>query len=251
VVSGDDPSQFPDAGEPDLIVATPVLQKGPLRDRYLTPLFLPLLAIGVVIFYVLNMSRLFLAGHGTGAVVVAVTVTLLILVGATLLAAAPRMRTSSVGLCMAGVLVLVLGAGWVTTSSAEEEKVEEVALGPAVGVVEIESFNLGFAPSSEPVPFDSEAAATVIEVRLSNRQAGSHTLKFEDPKVQATTLQVANQGDSVSEKVGFPGEGDFTFYCSIPRHREAGMEGTMTVTSDLEPQPVAEPDAGAGETSAG
>ena len=71
-------------------------------------------AILVVAFYTFNISRIFLASSEEGttpAVLVAAGITLSILIGASLIAAFPDIRTSSlvVGLC--GVFVVILLAG--------------------------------------------------------------------------------------------------------------------------------------------
>jgi len=74
----------------------------------------------------------------------------------------------------------------------------------------------------------------------ASAKAGKVTIDFNNP--QALTHDVAIEGSS-GEEVGkteliASGEdstvvdlepGTYTFYCSVPGHREAGMEGTLTV----------------------
>ena len=55
-------------------------------------------------------------------------------------------------------------------------------------------------------------------------------MHFEDGKTLFETLHVTNAGDSVSGRAFFGQAGDYVFYCTIPGHREAGMEGVVTVT---------------------
>lgn len=212
----------------------------PYLQRYLVPLLLPLAVLAAIVFFVLNLSRLYLAASGTGAVVIAVFVTVLILAGGATLSAAPRMRSGTVGMLTAVVLLVVLAAGWLAVGSAEEKAEEGIVLGPAVGALEFASGNLYFDPKAADAPLDPAAAPTVIQVTLTNEQAGTHTFVFEDPAVVWSKLQVDAQGDSVSGKAGFPAEGAFVFYCDIPGHRAGGMEGTISVTSSLEPTPVEE-----------
>jgi plastocyanin len=70
--------------------------------------------------------------------------------------------------------------------------------------------------------------------------AGKVTIDFKNP--QALTHDVAIEGSGGEEvgKTELIGEGEtsttvnlkpgkYTFYCSVPGHREAGMEGTLTV----------------------
>ena len=84
---------------------------------------------------------------------------------------------------------------------------------------------------------DGELAYTTTE---ASAKAGKVTIDFNNP--QGLTHDVAIE-DSGGETVGktdlIAGEetsttvdlkpGEYTFYCSVPGHREAGMEGTLTV----------------------
>src|SRR5262249_52875600 len=60
-------------------MAEPVGERHPYRERYLIPFIFPLIIVIGVVFYVLNVSRLFLATKGTAALVIAATITGLIL----------------------------------------------------------------------------------------------------------------------------------------------------------------------------
>jgi plastocyanin len=74
----------------------------------------------------------------------------------------------------------------------------------------------------------------------ASAKAGKVTIDFNNP--QSLTHDVAIEGSSGEEvgKTELIGEGEtsttanlkpgaYTFYCSVPGHREAGMEGTLTV----------------------
>lgn len=77
-----------------------------------------------------------------------------------------------------------------------------------------------FDPSSFTAPAD-----TAFTVELTNEGTVEHDFTvdgFEDDKV------VAAPGDSASGEFTL-GAGTYDFYCSVPGHREAGMEGTLTV----------------------
>src|SRR4051794_4931912 len=67
----------------------------PYVERYLVPLMLPVLVILFVLVYVLNISRLFLSGHGHIPVIVGTIITTIILLGSTIVSAsAHRLRQS-------------------------------------------------------------------------------------------------------------------------------------------------------------
>lgn len=74
----------------------------------------------------------------------------------------------------------------------------------------------------------------------ASTEAGKVTIDFNNP--QSLTHDVAIESSSGEEvgKTELIGEGEtstavnlkpgsYTFYCSVPGHREAGMEGTLTV----------------------
>jgi uncharacterized cupredoxin-like copper-binding protein len=57
---------------------------------------------------------------------------------------------------------------------------------------------------------------------------GLHTLVFDDGKLPGFKLE-ASSGESDELKANLK-PGRYTIYCDVPGHREAGMEGTITVT---------------------
>lgn len=72
------------------------------------------------------------------------------------------------------------------------------------------------------------AKAGTVTVDFNNPQALTHDVAIEDSsgeEVGATEL-ITSGSDSTTVELE-PGE--FTFFCSVPGHREAGMEGTLTV----------------------
>jgi plastocyanin len=231
------------ADESNATIATPaeVADAHPYRERFLIPFVFPFIIVIGVVFFVINISRLFLSTKGTGSVIIAATITCLILFGAAAMSAAPKMRTSSLVLITSGALVVILGAGWLTVGHAEEEKKAEITLGPAVGETTIHALAaLKFNPNKVSLPFDPQhPTQTVIQITLHDEQAGQHTLAFDDPTVIWTIPEVNAQGENKTEKAGFPKEGDYEFHCTVPGHREAGMEGTMTITSSVKPTKVA------------
>jgi plastocyanin len=91
--------------------------------------------------------------------------------------------------------------------------------GPAQATIRIQAGNFFFKPGSVDAP------AGVDRVELVGR-GGDHTLVIDG--VKDFKLSVGD-GDTDSAKVRFR-PGTYTFYCDIPGHRDAGMEGTITVT---------------------
>ncbi len=72
------------------------------------------------------------------------------------------------------------------------------------------------------------AKAGKVTIDFNNPQSLTHDVAIEDSsggEVGATEL-IADGSDSTTVNLE---PGTYTFYCSVPGHREAGMEGTLTV----------------------
>jgi plastocyanin len=91
--------------------------------------------------------------------------------------------------------------------------------GPAQESVVVEGGNFFFDPD-EPT-----LSAGVNELELVS-VSGFHTLLVEG--VDGFKLEV-NDGERDTLKLDLR-PGDYTFFCDVPAHRPAGMEGTITVT---------------------
>jgi plastocyanin len=93
--------------------------------------------------------------------------------------------------------------------------------GPAQTTLDIKGGNFFFDPKN------SDAPAGVDAIKMES-EGGLHTLVFDGGKVPGFKLE-ASSGESDELKANLK-PGKYTIYCDIPGHREAGMEGTITVT---------------------
>jgi plastocyanin len=93
--------------------------------------------------------------------------------------------------------------------------------GPAQTTLAIEGGNFFFDPKEPEVP------AGIDAIKLESTQ-GLHTLVFDNGKVPGFRLE-ASSGKTDELKADLK-PGKYPFFCDIPGHREAGMEGTLTVT---------------------
>ena len=209
---------------------TPAGKAGGVFDRHVVPLLMPVAIVATVLFWVLNLSRILLAAEGTGAVIAGVVITLVILGGAAAFSAAPKIKSSSASLMMSGLLIVVLASGLVTIGAAEDDEEEGPAgLGEPVATVAVESSNLKFVPNElGPVP------PGVIQIDVNNVEGG-HTLVFEDPAVEVEKKIEMPTVAAVTGKVKFAAAGTYVFFCDIPGHRSAGMEGTVVVEEGATP----------------
>jgi nitrite reductase (NO-forming) len=98
--------------------------------------------------------------------------------------------------------------------------------------VAIAASDFKFSPNSVQVPVGQKVTFT-----LNNTGVVEHD------------FTVPNTGFSLSAKPGQTATGDFTFdkpgvlnfYCSIPGHKDAGMQGTLTVVDPTAAAPVSQP----------
>lgn len=86
-------------------------------------------------------------------------------------------------------------------------------------------------PSGSTLAFDQKsvtAKAGNVTIDFNNAQALQHDVTVADSsgKVLGATQLVSSGSDSTTVQLT---SGTYTFYCSVPGHRQAGMEGTLTV----------------------
>jgi plastocyanin len=74
---------------------------------------------------------------------------------------------------------------------------------------------------------NAEASAGQLEIDSKNDASIEHDIAIEGNGVDEKGEVVSNGG--VSRISTTLQAGEYTFYCSVPGHREAGMEGTLTV----------------------
>lgn len=74
----------------------------------------------------------------------------------------------------------------------------------------------------------ASAKAGKVTVNFTNPQPLTHDVAIEDSsgKTIGKTELIAEGSDSAVVNLK---AGEYTFYCTVPGHREAGMEGTLTV----------------------
>ena len=133
---------------------------------------------------------------------------------------------------LVALLFLFIGATGLTTLGPSEDKNAE-ASGPSF-----------VEPTGDPVAtidvvaeatlkFDSDNYDTVAGVNLINYilGGGTHTLVFSEKEFSGFELAVSPSKERDSGKVELE-VGTYTIYCSIPGHRAAGMEATVTVTGE-------------------
>jgi plastocyanin len=86
-------------------------------------------------------------------------------------------------------------------------------------------------PSGTDLAFDQKdvsAKAGTVTINFDNKQAIPHDVTVEDSSgMQLGGTDLVSSG-TANATVDLQ-SGSYTFFCSVPGHREAGMEGTLTV----------------------
>jgi plastocyanin len=222
--------ELPELVESEHLGADAPAEDTPLKTRLLLPILVPLLSMAIVAVLVLNISRVFLAGDKDAALVMGIVLTLAILVGASLLAAAPRLKTASLALILGCVFVFVTLAGLISLGpsldTGESATGFQYATGPAKTTLSVTAGpGLTFEGKTPPNELTLQAAPGVVQINYGGNTG--HTFAIQDPKYDGFLLGT-DAGQRHSGKIDLPA-GTYTFYCTVPGHEAAGMKGTLTV----------------------
>ena len=111
-----------------------------------------------------------------------------------------------------------------TTSESTESAGGGEEAGGSGGSLKIETASSGLAFSSDT----AESKAGEVTLEFSNGQSTPHDVALEDSsgKTVGQTEVIAEGEDTAVVNLK---PGTYKFFCTIPGHREAGMEGTLTV----------------------
>ena len=94
----------------------------------------------------------------------------------------------------------------------------------------IKTLTISADPSGQ-LRFDKDtlqAPAGNVRITMQNPAPVPHNVSLEGPGGVSKQGQTVNKGGA-SEVESALKPGSYTYYCSVPGHREAGMEGTLTV----------------------
>lgn len=99
---------------------------------------------------------------------------------------------------------------------------DETATAQKLSFVASADSGLAYTVTSET----AEAGATELEI--VNEQPVPHDVALEDESGEEIGATEVVTNDTSSTEVELE-PGTYTFFCTVPGHREAGMEGTLTV----------------------
>jgi uncharacterized cupredoxin-like copper-binding protein len=117
-------------------------------------------------------------------------------------------------LCVVLAAAALVGCGSDDDESADLPPVE----GPTSPRLEVTATEMMYDPSAVAVE------AGEVEVVLHNEGGLLHDIRIGDEPIALE----ANPGDTATEQIPLEA-GSYEFFCSLPGHREAGMEGVLEV----------------------
>jgi nitrite reductase (NO-forming) len=91
-------------------------------------------------------------------------------------------------------------------------------------------------------PMLSAAEGQLVQVTLINGEGAEHDIVFADQGPAGSSPHVFGKGASTNIAFVAGKAGDYLYFCSVPGHRLAGMEGQFLVTPQPPPQTVVEAD---------
>lgn len=137
------------------------------------------------------------------------------------------MRRTFLALALTGALFAGCGGDdeepAATPAATAEETAEPAAGGGGGATVEVSS------PADGSLKFDQaelSAKAGEVTFKYSNPAQVPHAFELEGNGVDEETETITESEDSITVELK---PGTYTFYCPVGQHRQAGMEGTLTV----------------------
>jgi plastocyanin len=113
---------------------------------------------------------------------------------------------------------------------AAEEGAEEVEKEAEGGTADAATFDVEADPSGALAytTDEAESEAGKVTVNFTNSSPVPHDVRIEDSGGKdiggTEVLSEGNESTKVDLKAG-----EYTYFCSVPGHRQGGMEGTLTV----------------------
>lgn len=123
-----------------------------------------------------------------------------------------------------------IGSGVITAANEEEE--------PAEAAESAQEQPAGEAAASGPTLSADPGGALSFDTDSLEAQAGEVTVTMDNPSSNPHNIAIEGQGVDEKGEVVTQAEsrvsaqleaGEYAFYCSVPGHRQGGMEGTLTV----------------------
>jgi plastocyanin len=213
--------------------------KPEVRERAFLPLVMPLSVLVVMALVAWSISRVLLTAPELIAVLVALALAGYVLLVASLVSNRPRIAARTVGVGLAIGLVGLVGAGLVANAAGMRPlHQEETARGGQAataggggggGTEDVPADALEFVGTDELVFSEAPETAPAGEQTFVLTSEGGllHNVVIDEVSSQPI---VEAEGGQTEQGAATLRPGAYTYYCSVPGHREAGMEGELDVS---------------------
>ena len=101
---------------------------------------------------------------------------------------------------------------------------------------------VGGAIDGQVNPVLSAAEGQGVQVTLINGEGAEHDIVFADQEATARSAHITGKGASTNIAFRAGKAGDYTYFCSLPGHQLAGMQGQFLITPQAPPQTLVEAD---------
>lgn len=154
-----------------------------------------------------------------------------------------KLSALAVLIVVAALAVAACGGGGSSSSSSEtattESSSETTEAGGSGGGAEEEGGSSAGGGSTITFEANPEGQLMFTAMKVTGK-AGNDTIEFKNPSTVPHNVAIEDSsGKTIAESETIAkGEtsteaeleaGTYTYYCSVPGHREAGMEGTLTI----------------------
>jgi len=126
---------------------------------------------------------------------------------------------------------LILSSCASAAHSASEGKVVEYALTSGMIDGKFTYIGVGGGIDGASNPVLSANVGDTVKITLTSGDGIEHDISF--PDFNATSEHVVGQGSSTTLSFTVDKGGEFDYFCTIPGHREGGMEGKFSVAGGL------------------
>lgn len=206
------------------------------RERFFIPFVLPVTAIGVMLLIGISLARVLMAISAINAALLALLAAGYIMAMAFLIESRRRITPRAVGVGLAVGLAGLLASGAVASAAgmrplekhgaAEEGEGAESIASPDLPPGEVfVAQDIFYAEAPEVVPTGEQTWV------IDNQGTIVHNIVVEE---LGDELIAEAEGGEVATGTVTLDEGEYVYYCDIPGHREAGMEGTLTASATAE-----------------
>ena len=101
---------------------------------------------------------------------------------------------------------------------------------------------VGGAIDGQVNPVLSAAEGQGVQITLINGEGAEHDIVFADQEATARSAHITGKGASTNIAFRAGKAGDYIYFCSLPGHQLAGMQGQFLVTPQAPPQTLVEAD---------